>query len=80
MDGAIYEWEVTTSKRLHEAVLKACGYTGLGISADAKTVYAVGTDRKIKEIFEAQVRLRRSGARRCARSFVANRARGADHA
>ena len=55
MDGAIYEWEVTTSKRLHEAVLKARGYTGLGISADAKTVFAVGTDRKIKEIYEAQV-------------------------
>ncbi|CAF1015427.1 unnamed protein product, partial [Adineta ricciae] len=54
MDGAVYEWEVTTSKRLHEAVLKACGYTGLGISADAKTVFAVGTDRKIKEIYETQ--------------------------
>lgn len=56
MDGAVYEWEVATSKRLHEAVLKACGYTGLGLSADAKTVYAVGTDRKIKEIVDAQVR------------------------
>ena len=55
MDGAVYEWEVTTLKRLHEAVLKACGYTGLAISADAKTVFAVGTDRKIKEIYEAQV-------------------------
>ena len=56
MDGAVYEWEVATSKRLHEAVLKACGYTGLGLSADAKTVFAVGTDRKIKEIVDAQVR------------------------
>lgn len=55
MDGAVYEWEVATSKRLHEAVLKACGYTGLGLSADAKTVFAVGTDRKIKEIVDAQV-------------------------
>ncbi|CAF3648658.1 unnamed protein product, partial [Adineta steineri] len=54
MDGAVYEWEVSTSKRLHEAVLKACGYTGLGLTPDSKTVYAVGTDRKIKEIFEAQ--------------------------
>ena len=57
MDGAVYEWEVATSKRLHEAVLKACGYTGLGLSADAKTVFAVGTDRKIKEIVDAQVSL-----------------------
>lgn len=55
MDGAVYEWEVATSKRLHEAVLKACGYTGLGLSADTKTVFAVGTDRKIKEIVDAQV-------------------------
>jgi hypothetical protein len=55
MDGAVYEWEVATSKRLHEAVLKACGYTGLGLNADAKTVFAVGTDRKIKEIVDAQV-------------------------
>ena len=55
MDGAVYEWEVATSKRLHEAVLKACGYTGLGLSADSKTVFAVGTDRKIKEIVDAQV-------------------------
>ncbi|CAF1588643.1 unnamed protein product, partial [Didymodactylos carnosus] len=57
-DGAIYEWELATSKRLHEAVLKACGYTGLSLSADAKTVYAVGTDRKIKEILDAQQILR----------------------
>ncbi|CAF3835653.1 unnamed protein product [Rotaria sordida] len=58
MDGAVYEWEVATSKRLHEAVLKACGYTGLGLSADSKTVFAVGTDRKIKEIVDAQQILR----------------------
>jgi len=55
MDGAVYEWAVASSKRLHEAVLKACGYTGIGLSADTKTVFAVGTDRKIKEIFETQV-------------------------
>ena len=55
MDGAVYEWDVSTSKRLHEAVLKACGYTGLGLSADSRTVFAVGTDRKIKEIIDAQV-------------------------
>ena len=55
MDGAVYEWEVATAKRLHEAVLKACGYTGIALSPDTKIVFAVGTDRKIKEISEAQV-------------------------
>jgi len=56
-DGAVYEWDVLTGRRLAENVLKACSYTGVALSPDAKTTFAVGTDRTLKEITDSQVGL-----------------------
>jgi len=56
-DGAVYEWDVLTGRRLAENVLKACSYTGVTLSPDAKTTFAVGTDRTLKEITDSQVSL-----------------------
>ncbi|XP_043941309.1 cilia- and flagella-associated protein 57 [Protopterus annectens] len=55
MDGAVYEWNVLTSKRESECVLKTCAYTGVAISPDAKTFFAVGSDQTLKEISDSQV-------------------------
>ncbi|MGH0169155.1 UNVERIFIED_CONTAM: hypothetical protein FKN15_005121 [Acipenser sinensis] len=55
MDGAVYEWNTITSKRESESVLKACSYTGITISPDAKTFFAVGSDCTLKEITDSQI-------------------------
>jgi hypothetical protein len=52
---AVYEWDVITGKRTGEYVLKNCSYTSVGLSADGKNIYSVGSDRKIKEISDSQV-------------------------
>ncbi|XP_070976350.1 cilia- and flagella-associated protein 57 [Oncorhynchus clarkii lewisi] len=55
MDGAVYEWNTLNSKRESESVLKSCSYTGVAISPDAKTIFAVGTDCTLKEIQDCQI-------------------------
>ncbi|XP_019854181.1 PREDICTED: cilia- and flagella-associated protein 57 [Amphimedon queenslandica] len=50
MDGSVYEWNVLSSKREKECVLKNCAYTSVSMSPDLKSVYAVGSDRTLKEI------------------------------
>ncbi len=56
MDGAVYEWNIGLQKREGESVLKSCSYTCVSVSPDGKTVYAVGSDRTLKEISDGQVR------------------------
>ncbi|XP_059358383.1 cilia- and flagella-associated protein 57 isoform X1 [Carassius carassius] len=55
MDGAVYEWNTLTGTRESESVLKTCSYTGVTISSDAKTFFAVGTDCSLKEIQDCQI-------------------------
>ena len=54
MDGAVYEWDPFSSKRLGEYVLKSCSYTGVTITPDGKTTFAVGSDKTLKEISDSQ--------------------------
>ncbi|CAB1323901.1 unnamed protein product [Coregonus sp. 'balchen'] len=55
MEGAVYEWNTLTSKRESESILKSCSYTGVTVSPDAKTIFAVGTDCTLKEIQDCQI-------------------------
>ncbi|XP_072918863.1 cilia- and flagella-associated protein 57 [Hemitrygon akajei] len=55
MDGAVYEWNTLTGKRESECVLKTCSYTGISISPDGKCIFAVGSDRTLKEIADSQI-------------------------
>lgn len=55
MDGAVYEWNVTSYKREGESVLKSCSYTGVSVSPDSRTTFAVGSDRTLKEICDSQI-------------------------
>jgi len=55
IDGAVYEWDTVGGKRTGEYVLKNCSYTGITINPDARNIFAVGSDRKLKEISDSQV-------------------------
>lgn len=55
IDGAVYEWETYTGKRPGESVLKTNQYTGVALSPEGKTYYAVGSDKTLKEISDCQV-------------------------
>lgn len=55
MDGAVYEWETATGKRVGESVLKSCSYTGVSVTPDGKTTFAVGSDKTLKEISDSQI-------------------------
>ena len=53
-DGAVYEWQLATSRRVSENVIKQCQYNGVAVTRDARTIVAVGSD-SIKEIADSQV-------------------------
>lgn len=55
LDGAVYEWNVREGKRLSENVLKSCNYTSAVSNETAKSIYAVGSDKKLKEIGDSQI-------------------------
>ncbi|KAI8847167.1 WD40-repeat-containing domain protein [Chytridium lagenaria] len=54
-DGAVYTWLVKDLKRESEHILKSCGYTSAVCSVNGKSVYAVGSDKVLKEINESTV-------------------------
>ena len=55
MDGAVYEWDTFTGKRIGENVLKSCSYTSVAITPEGKTTFAVGSDKTLKEVADSQV-------------------------
>ncbi|KAI8825817.1 WD40-repeat-containing domain protein [Fimicolochytrium jonesii] len=63
MDGAIYDWalrDLTGSggggiKREGESILKSCNYTCAIATADGRNIYAVGSDKTLKEITDSQI-------------------------
>ncbi|KAI9351164.1 WD repeat-containing protein 65-like protein [Zopfochytrium polystomum] len=54
-DGAVYTWLVRDFKRESEHILKSCSYTSAVCTPDGKLVYAVGSDKLMKEISESTV-------------------------
>lgn len=49
-DGAVYEWDVEQGTRVGENVLKSCSYNCVACTPDASTIFAVGSDKSLKEI------------------------------
>eukprot|EP00003_Mantamonas_plastica_P007526 TRINITY_DN1634_c0_g1_i5.p1 TRINITY_DN1634_c0_g1~~TRINITY_DN1634_c0_g1_i5.p1 ORF type:complete len:1021 (+),score=468.18 TRINITY_DN1634_c0_g1_i5:488-3550(+) len=51
-EGFVYEWDVSDFKRGNENVKKKCIYTSLALNGEGpnRTVYAVGSDKKLREI------------------------------
>ncbi|RKP18083.1 WD40 repeat-like protein, partial [Rozella allomycis CSF55] len=55
MDGAVYDWSMKDLKRDGENVLKSCSYTCAIASPDGHSLFAVGSDKMIKEIKDSQI-------------------------
>ncbi|XP_052832048.1 cilia- and flagella-associated protein 57-like [Octopus bimaculoides] len=55
LDGAVYDWELKTGKRIGQCVLKSCAYNDVVINPVNKNVYAVGSDNSLKEIHESDI-------------------------
>ncbi|KAI8809706.1 WD40-repeat-containing domain protein [Cladochytrium replicatum] len=54
-DGAVYTWNVMEFKRENEYILKGCSYTSAVCTPNGRVVYAVGSDRLLKEISDSTV-------------------------
>ncbi|XP_052831980.1 cilia- and flagella-associated protein 57-like [Octopus bimaculoides] len=55
LDGAVYDWELKTGKRIGQCVLKSCAYNDVIINFENKNFYAVGSDYSMKEIHESDI-------------------------
>ncbi|KAJ7558943.1 hypothetical protein O6H91_04G062500 [Diphasiastrum complanatum] len=55
LDGAIYEWRMKDFKRSRENVIKGCLYTSVTGVTGSNSLFAVGSDKKLKEMDENQV-------------------------
>ncbi|CAI9739343.1 ciliaflagella57-likeassociated and flagella-associated 57-like [Octopus vulgaris] len=55
LDGAVYDWELKTGKRIGQCVLKSCAYNDVVYNPETKNVYAVGSDHSLKEIHESDI-------------------------
>ena len=55
IDGAVYEWELKGLKRVRESVIKGCLYSSITCVKDVKNFFAVGSDRKLKELDDSIV-------------------------
>ena len=54
-DGAVYEWDFATAKRISENVVKQCVYNDVAMSKDGRSIFAIGSDFTLKEIVDSQV-------------------------
>ncbi|TRY85109.1 hypothetical protein DNTS_023049 [Danionella cerebrum] len=55
MDGAVYEWNTLSGALETDSVLKTSSYTGVAVSPDGKTFFAVATDCALREIQDCQI-------------------------
>ena len=46
--GAIYKWRVNEERRSGETVFKKVAWNSLGISPDARNIFAVGSDCTVR--------------------------------
>jgi len=53
--GAIYKWRVSEERRTGETVFKKVAWNALGISPDARNIFAVGSDCTVREIMDHEV-------------------------
>ncbi|KAK6099155.1 hypothetical protein MT418_000606 [Batrachochytrium dendrobatidis] len=63
VDGAVYDWSLKDLsgfsgqgvKRESESIMKSCSYSCACASPDGKTIFAVGSDKTLKEIIDSQI-------------------------
>ncbi|XP_017782730.1 PREDICTED: cilia- and flagella-associated protein 57 [Nicrophorus vespilloides] len=54
-EGAVYEWQISTTRRICETFIKSCQFADVAITADGKTNYCLGTDGRVREIVNSNV-------------------------
>lgn len=54
-EGAVYEWQISTTRRICETIIKVCQFSGLAITNDGKSNFAVGSDGRVREIVNSNV-------------------------
>ena len=54
-DGAVYEWQISTTRRISETIIKSCQFSDAKMTNDGKSVFAVGSDGRIREIMNCNI-------------------------
>lgn len=54
-DGAIYEWDIITGKKMNEIITHGVSYWDCSVTSDGKFIYVVGDDGFLKEINGSRV-------------------------
>lgn len=54
-EGAVYEWQISTTRRISETIIKSCQFASVSMTNDGKSVFAVGSDGRIREIMNCNV-------------------------
>ena len=54
-NGSVYEWNISSGERTNEVVVKTCSFSYLTLSPDTNTIYAVGSDKTLKQICQSRI-------------------------
>ncbi|KAL3272571.1 hypothetical protein HHI36_014041 [Cryptolaemus montrouzieri] len=54
-EGAVYEWNVSESKRTAETIIKTCPFHDCIVTSDGKSTLAIGKDGHIRELINSNV-------------------------
>ena len=54
-NGSVYEWNISSGERTQEVVVKTCSFSYLTLSPDSQTIFAVGSDRTVKQISQSRI-------------------------
>lgn len=54
-EGAVYEWQISTTRRISETIIKSCQFADVNMTNDGKSVFAVGSDGRLREIMNCNV-------------------------
>ncbi|XP_022907952.2 cilia- and flagella-associated protein 57 [Onthophagus taurus] len=54
-EGAVYEWQISTTRRISETIVKSCQFADANTTGDGKSVFAVGSDGRIREIMNCNI-------------------------
>nr|CAH7744510.1 unnamed protein product [Callosobruchus chinensis] len=54
-EGAVYGWDIATSSRVYETIIKSNHFKSAVVCKDPKSTYAVGTDGHLRELMSSNV-------------------------
>ncbi|XP_047106932.1 cilia- and flagella-associated protein 57-like [Schistocerca piceifrons] len=54
-EGAVYEWYIPSTRRVGETIIKSCVFSGITVFSYGGSLFAVGSDGKLREISDSEV-------------------------